>query len=355
MRIIKILILVLICGLSIVSCKENRAVKSYAFYHWKTDAAVTPAMSNRIANAASGKLYVRMFDLKVDKSNNAVLPIATIQIPKGFQEIVDSIIPVIYIKNEVFQHTDSNLENMDLLVDNIASKLKRLVYSGLNQHTITQVQIDCDWTDSTRERYFLFLKKLKSNAEFQSINQKVNAPQIAVSCTIRWHQVKYRERTGVPPVDHGVIMAYNVGNLANVDEHNSIINNEITTRYVERLKNYPLSYDIALPVFEWFVHYRNSRVTGIHSDIDMQTINAHTIPGLVTNNHLEVSKDFLWKGISFYKGDILRQESVSFEDLEELAQLIKQSTNQEYETIFYHINSTLLDTYTHDQLSQVSL
>ncbi len=330
----------------LTSCRDEQPQKSYSFYHWKTTLSNSDTIKDRLTNSGSNKLYLRMFDLQVDQSSNAVFPTATVQFGETYTIPVDTVVPVIYIKNEVFQHTDSSPEKMQALVANVASKLKRLIASNINDKIISEIQIDCDWSDTTQDRYFLFLRMIRNNAEWNSIADN----KLQLSCTVRWHQVKYRERTGVPPVDRGLIMAYNVGDLSNSEESNSIINNSTTQKYVSRLVDYPLEYDIALPLFEWIVQYRDGKLVGIHNQLEVALIESNSKTIAKTKNR-EVSTDFIDGDAYFYQGDLIRTETVKASDLEELARMIEDNSSREYGTIYYHINSPLAIKFTHEQLS----
>ncbi len=57
-----------------------------------------------------------------------------------------------------------------------------------------EIQIDCDWTERTRNAYFQLLTALKREPFLQG---KI------LSATIRLHQVKYVQRSGIPPADRG--------------------------------------------------------------------------------------------------------------------------------------------------------
>lgn len=344
-----IIAFLVICCLTI-SCERKTSSKSYSFYHWKTTLENSDAQNEVLQRSGGDRLYVRMFDLKVDPTRDQVLPVGTVQIPDSLTLMVQEIVPVVYIKNEVFSHPDSDEENLEILVENTTSKLARLLSWNLKNYTIKEIQIDCDWTDRTKERYFSFLQALKASDQFKGLGNEF-VPHL--SATIRWHQVKYRERTGVPPVDRGLIMAYNVGELASVEESNSIINNITTQQYVARLKDYPIGYDVALPLFEWYAQYRNNELVALINEIDSAVLNRIAQS---TGNHLyTISKEYASRDSYFYQDDILRKETVDFEKLKQLSVLIKKNSTREYRTIFYHINSPLLNEFTHNQLSQIVL
>ncbi|MGG2305049.1 hypothetical protein ACE4Z6_26875, partial [Salmonella enterica] len=93
-------------------------------------------------------------------------------------------------------------------------------------------QIDCDWTLGTKEKYFSLLKRIKERMA------------LPLSCTIRLHQVKYQAKTGVPPVDRGMLMYYNMGHVEGATETNSIYDPANADKYVSYVKDYPLPLDV---------------------------------------------------------------------------------------------------------------
>ena len=161
---------------------------------------------------------------------------------------------------------------------------------------------------------------------------------LKISATIRLHQIKFREKTGVPPVDKAVVMCYNVGELRDADETNSILNVEKTAPYLKRLNDYPLPFDIALPFYGWGALYRNGDFAGILNKNRLsENFERTDVEGIFTaTSDTYLDKTFV------YKGDLLRWETVPLEDLEALTKLIRNSTKRNYSLILYHINSTEL-------------
>ena len=86
--------------------------------------------------------------------------------------------------------------------------------------TAKVIQVDCDWTKGTAAIYFDLLNSLKAHYE--------------LDVTIRLHQIKYANDTGIPPVDHGTLMLYDTGDMSNMfansiltmDDGRSYISNE---------------------------------------------------------------------------------------------------------------------------------
>lgn len=337
----RIIFLLALCLISMVACdSKHPSGKDYSFYHWKSTYQPTQITNELIAQGGTLKEYIRFFDLVINENANKVFPVATIQFDKNVAFKAQEIVPVIYIRNEVFLHKDGSKENLQKLAKNTADKIKRIQNKYLIGKTaVKQIQIDCDWTDSTRDRFFQYLKELK-----------IQLPGYLMSSTLRLHQVKFKERTGVPPVDRVVLMAYNVGDLGNVQETNSIISNETTAQYIKTLSDYPLPYDVALPLFEWGVLYRDGKLIGLLKDVT-PTLLSSAFAKAEKENHYTATSDSYVNGVFVYKGDALRLETITKEKLEELSLMIKAASNTEYETIFYHINSPLTTKFSHEELS----
>jgi hypothetical protein len=338
------IIFFLACSLlGFVACDSKiSSGKEYSFYHWSTIYHPNEITNELIFRGGTFKEYVRFFDLTVNKNLDKVYPAATVQFDKNVKLLAQEIIPVVYISNEVFLHKEGNKKNLVKLAQNTAAKIKRIQNKHLiGKVAIKQIQIDCDWTDSTKDNFFEFLIALKKQL-----------PGYIISSTLRLHQVKFKERTGVPPVDKVVLMAYNVGDLGNVQEINSIISNKVTAQYLDQLEDYPLPYDVALPLFEWGVLYRDGKLKGLLRDLTPSLLESAFAKGEKENAYTAISDSYV-NGIFIYKGDDLRVETVNKDKLQELASMIKEASgsNSDYETIFYHINSPLTSKFSSDELS----
>jgi len=321
----------------IVSCETETNNSKYSFYHWKTNVKLTEQDKAHIQSGHSNTLYMRFFDLSYNTQQEEPLPVATVQFPKDFELSVDTIIPVVFIKNEVFKNL--TLDRSKSLATPLSEKIKRLFKNNFkSNHVLSEIQIDCDWSQSTKERYFAFLETLKDHFE-----------GIEISTTLRLHQVKYRENTGVPPVDKVVLMAYNVGDISNVEETNSIINNNTTKQYLERLNEYPLPYDVALPLFEWAILYRMNNAVAILNNYSKKEFEDNFTATQKLNVY-KATRDCYINSNFIYKDDVVRIETVSKNDLKELSDVIKGASTRPYKTIFYHIGSPLTFNFTSNDL-----
>lgn len=166
-----LLLLFVVC-----SCQSDKEV-DLSVYYWKTQYELTPKEVGFLEEHQVNKIYVRYCD--VGLKNDQPIPIAPIEWkikPLNIYEVV----PVIYIKNEVF--LKPNLDIQDLV-----RKLELYIHQ-INTKVGIQtkhIQFDCDWSLDSKEHFFEFLKQFK---------QQTNA---YLSATIRLHQIKYFEKTGV--------------------------------------------------------------------------------------------------------------------------------------------------------------
>lgn len=292
-------LIILVLLLLTASCGRKEPV-STAFYYWKTIYQPDNGRQELLAEVGSNTVYLRMFDIVWNDIRSQAMPNAIIKVEKPLTNI--RLVPVIFITNQTFTNidlaqTDSLARKAAFLVEALASK-----YS----FRFTQVQIDCDWTDSTRDKYFNFLKAYH---RYDPHN---------LSATIRLHQVKYRERTGVPPVSRGVLMYYNMGSLRAGQARNSIYNARDAERYLARLGSYPLPLDVALPLYSWTIQSRAGRIIQVYSKI--------TLPDLAQSENFEnngtvyrARRSFFLKGVYIKENDNFKAEETDIKLLNEAA------------------------------------
>ena len=215
------------------SCTEDNSDSKFSFYHWKANAEYTKPIAEALKTAKAKRIYLHYFDIENMNTSSyyddGIYPNYVIKnIDDEYKDF--EIIPTIYLTNSVLQN-----ENLD--IEELVKKIAKLTNQISVDHfktNFTKIQIDCDWTVSTRNQYFEILEGLNSYYE--------------VSATIRLHQIKFQEKTGIPPVKYGALMLYNVGDLKNVNQ-NSILESEIVEQYINNSSTYPLDLSIALPLF----------------------------------------------------------------------------------------------------------
>lgn len=322
------------------ACDQQHHVVTRGFYYWKTSFKLSHDEEQQLTNAGCTKLYLRCFDVVWNENTNRPQPVGILS-SRGNLPNTFSYVPVVFITQQVIARI--NTSELPALAENTANLLQQLA----TRHNITpnEVQIDCDWTATTRDRYFAFLELLKKQPFL--LNKKI-------SCTVRLHQVKYRKTSGIPPVDRALIMCYNVGNLKQPGSHNSIIDVALTKNYLDALDEYPLPADIALPIFSWCLHFRGGKLQGILRVITPDEVPANPAFTQRKKDLFVCRKDTLWQGYAFLSGDELRIEGPSLKNLLSVARFTsKKVRNDSLNVLFFHADSLTLAKFPVDDLKAV--
>jgi len=324
------------CLFSCNEKKEDRQVER-SFYYWKSVLNLAEFEKQKLDSLQVKTIYLKFFDVDWDEVTKAPVPVAKLQTTgntlKGFR-----VIPTVFITNACIQKTDA------LQTRPLAEKIMQLLKSIIRENnfdSIPEVQIDCDWTAATQKKYFSLL---------QHIKQLI--PHAKLSATIRLHQVKYMSKTGVPPVDRGLLMCYNMGNLKDPAAVNSILETAELKKYTGNLSRYPLKLDIALPIFDWKVLYRNNMYTGLIQHLPETAFN-HAF-SKKTGNRYVILKDTLLEGYDLRKGDMIRDEQSHIKEILAAAKTISlQLKNTQTRVSLYHLDSVILSKYKTHELESI--
>lgn len=304
----------------LASCSPSGKADT-AFYYWKQSFSLAKPQQEVLEKTAGHKLYLRFFDIKWNAKENRAYPEAVIH----FTQKINTwqVTPVIFITNQTFEKL--TLPGVDSLAEHTQRLLTKL--STDQQLNYQHVQFDCDWSLGTKDKYFHFLKT------FKAISHK------NLEATIRLHQIKYQIRTGVPPVDRGILMFYNMGKIsAKPEDPNSIYNAKDAANYISHLPKYLLPLDIALPLFSWSIHIRNGQVIQVYGKIGKSILsdvnNFETTP----DKHVfKAIRSFFTAGVYVKAGDLFKLEETDKELLGQAAeQLAKHLNKDEKRTIIYY-------------------
>lgn len=325
---------VIILMLCLVSCqKQDKPTMS--FYYWKTIFRLSENEKALLAQNNVKKIYLRYFDVSVNPDNNNPFPVGVIQFESPTKDL--TIVPVIYIKNEV-------MLNKFVEVKDLSSKITKLVaqINAKKGITVNEIQIDCDWTLNSRENYLKFVELFK------------NENRVTLSTTIRLHQVKYYEQTKIPMVDKGVLMYYNMGKIG-VDKSNSIYDKNIADNYLKSLRKYPLPLNAALPIFSNGIHIRSNNVMGLKSKIGEHELREDPNFVKITDNLYQAKHSNYKHGIYYLKGDLIKLELISEADLLEMAaDLSENMKTSPREIIFYDLDELNIKNYGKDIFEKIS-
>ncbi|HEV7331920.1 MAG TPA: hypothetical protein VGN63_12845 [Flavisolibacter sp.] len=305
-----------------------------SFYYWKTAFHLSPEEKETLQRLSVQQLYVKFFDVEWNSERAAPQPVAKSifrQAPPGGIRIT----PVVFLTQEPLQK--SSLAQLEQLAVNIASLLS--THAATNKLSLSnEVQVDCDWTACTKEQYFALLQALKKQPFFQN---KI------LSATIRLHQVKFRGRNGVPPVDRGLLMCYNMGNLRHPETKNSIIEAGELKKYSNHLNTYPLPLDIALPIFDWYVLFEGEQYKGLVRDFSPPA-------ELAKRERIHFTSDTIMHGYRFKKGQWLRHETSNTAVVKKCGELVAEKLKPEKRSvILYHLDQNTIANYTLHELESI--
>ena len=323
------------------SCQSKKVEMKLAFYHWQTHLSLSEIEKKYIADLGVAKMYPKFFDVDWDFNQEEAIALATISVSTELP-VELAIVPTVFITNRTLAQISA-----DQLSD-LAQKIKQKLIDRLilfPTHSIKEIQFDCDWTQSTKTKYFELLRLL---------NQSFAPEGIDLSATIRLHQIKYVQKTGIPPVKRGMLMYYNMGSVQEETTQNSILDNAIGAKYVNQLSRYPLPLDVALPLFQWGVLFRKDKMIKLLNQLSETALADSQRFTKSDKNHWEVIKSTYLNGVYLYKGDKIRLEKVEQDDLVAAASLLQQHLKAADRTIvFYHLDSTLVRGFEVENLKKI--
>ncbi|SOD17884.1 hypothetical protein [Pedobacter xixiisoli] len=321
----------------LIGCQQKREVNT-SFYFWKTVYQSNAVEQSYLRAAKSSKLFVRILD--VDRNlNGEIAPVAPIkfkdQIPADLE-----LVPVVFIVNDILKEVN------DVQIEKLAKNIVTFVDGKVKQAgkaSYAELQIDCDWTATTRLNYFALLEEIKKHVE-----NKV------ISATLRLHQLKNQEKSGIPPVDKVLLMCYNMGNLRKYGTQNSILEVKELEKYVDKnLGYYPMPTDIGLPLFSWAVVFRNQSYAGISKRLKFEDLQKESNFLKSTNGLYVVKTDLPEFGL--YKNDEIRFEASKFEDIKKSAVYLNQHlSNKPINLLFYHLDEPTLKNFKTHELEEIN-
>ena len=223
-----------------VACHDKRQLLSSrvrSVYYWSTTLNIDSTKTAFLRAHGISRMYVRYFDVVADASGRAV-PNATLNFATAMPHKVD-IVPTVFVMPECLRGDRKQLAS--LIVKRVLQKNETN-----DVKDVKEIQIDCDWTLSTRRLYNDFM---------QAMLDECHSRQLQLSSTIRLHQLAQTP----PPADRGVLMMYNTGDATDIRCHKPILDLHDAAPYLPYLKDYKLSLSAAYPVFTWRIQFRGGQ------------------------------------------------------------------------------------------------
>ena len=291
--------------------RAYNAEKHNSIYYWKTTFDISPTEMEFLKKHDIERLYIRMFDVAVEQNplseTKEVVPIATTKFVSEVPSNLE-IVPVTYITIDALRAMEG--EEYDFATLIVERLLAMSSYNNCGE--IKEVQIDCDWTSTTKDSY---------NKLCHCIRYSLNSKGIALSITIRLYQLQET----APPADRGVLMLYNTGALKNPDTTNSILNINDVEPYIKSQK-YTLPLDYAYPTFGWGVKFVNGKFASIVSEESRPTS----------------------------KEERIRHERPTSIEIIDVKRLVESKLGKpERGNIIYHLDDSQLKNYTDDEIAKI--
>ena len=282
-----------------------------SIYHWKTTFELDSTEVAFIGRHNIERIYIKMFDVSVEhnfiSSDYDPVPIATTKFVSAVPEGVE-VVPVVYVTIEALRVMEGSEAHFGQII--VERAMAMCNYNNLG--SISCLQIDCDWTGSTKKSY----DKLCAAAA-----KALKSQDKQLSVTIRLHQLS----ESAPPADCGVLMLYNTGALKNPKTRNSILDIADAKPYLKS-GSYPLPLAYAYPAFGWGVKFKDGKFEAI------------------------VSEDVKAEG----KGATIRRERASAAEILEVKTLVESALGKPANgNILYHLDDSQLKHYTDDEVLQI--
>lgn len=334
------------CLLFFGACQEKKVMEIHkSFYYWKTTFNWQEIDNNLVTKTLKiNKLYVHLFD--VDWQNGKAQPSGTLSFRDSLPQNL-AIIPTVFITQNVVLQLSANKDVHE--VDSLAKKIVIKVFNMLQRqqiNTINELQIDCDWTLKSQQIYFKLLQSIKKFAQLQQ-------PNMIISCTIRLYPMKYYKKMGIPPVDKGLLMCYNLSNPTVLSNENAILSYKNAKSYLSSLPDYPLPLDIGLPIFAWAVQFRNGKFLRLLHEIRYQDLlnsnNVSNFKSLDKNIYQAIQMTTL-NNYEIRAGDVLKIDEIQTQELQQTANLIYENLSydtkyQQMNLVLFHYDKEIIENY----------
>jgi hypothetical protein len=334
-------ILIAFMLLNLASCKKEKHDVIRSFCFWKTELSLDGKSDTLASDLKLKHFYVRYFDVDWNPYVNQAQPIASVRYI-DFGKTNAEFTPSVFITNDVV--LKSTKPQLDTLASRLYKKIKQIsekyfeesatayantiAYADYEnqkgterkmmdivplvakrkselQKSIHDILIDCDWSEKSKDNYFYLLEIIKSKF-----------PNYKIEATIRLWQYKYYEKSGIPPVDSGLLMCYNMTNPEDRKTENSIGTSNELGQYITHDK-YPLKLNIALPLYSWSLVFRGNQFKGILSNAFDYTKDSITFKKTDDNKYV-LQDDIRVGDIYLRNGDEIRLEKIADSELQDM-------------------------------------
>ncbi len=327
----------------LIGCKENHPI---SFYHWRTGFAPVGLDREFLQKTPQAKVYIKAFNLNWDPFNNTEKPTTVMKMKPDSLKFIDEVAFTLFVTDEAMR----NIPEVQLpaMAARTAFLLNRTLKSFRKNTdvTIKELQIDCDWSLKSRDKYFSFLEFMRKEAA------KIGFTEL--SATIRAHQVLNSKEFGIPPVDRGALMFYTMGTTANVGERISLFSDALDDTYLDALSEYPLHLDLVMPLSGWGVQYRDGNAIDLMPDLTPESLVATNCCAPLKGNLFVVDSAMYVNYNALNKGDEVYAAPFSESEVQASAEKLLDKLPDDARLILFHLENSLMEGVSTEALNKIA-
>lgn len=314
-------------------------------YYWKTEFRLDSIERNFIEQHDIRRLYLRFFDVVAEDNHTVspqwgkkdILPNATLKFIDSIPKSIIEVVPTVYITLDALKAIKG--KEFDAASKIVHRILNMVSYNEVPN--VSELQLDCDWTNSTDSIYFKLCTAVRDTLN------ALSGTDYVLSSTIRLHQLN----KAAPPVDYGVLMCYNTGSFKNPKTKNSILDYSDVEPYLRSTIKYPLHLDVAFPTYSWSLCYRDNKFLGI---LRADSIAHESITKEIENGLYQATANAQIGKTALRAGDYIRNETSDIGTILKVKSLIERRLQVEHRsTILYHLDSKHLKHYNTDEINKI--
>jgi len=343
-----LLILMVALLTTLVSMRKRTVTRGY--YYSENEIKKRGIDTGFIHELNIKRFYVRFLDVDGQLKGSGFKK-SKIQVDWSVFPEKSEIVPIIHIAPQTFRNLRSAQE-LKTLQDSLARELHAMADMKKTGFVFPEIQFDCDWTEDTRTSYFDFLKTFKEHLQtIIGISSKIRDAKI--SAVIRLAQIGHSATLGVPPVDRGILVSYNLGGFSLFSDKNKLFDLETVKKQLEGNTRYGLPLDLVLPLCSRGVVFRNDKFLCFIPELPISGVDS-----LVFLDKKEalyaVNRDTVCNGTSLKNGDVIRMEDISTDLLKQYARLTRKMIyGDSLNVAFFSLDTGSLRRYTRKELNEV--
>lgn len=315
-----------------------------SFYHSRTGFALSGKEKQFLEETAPNtKVYIRAFDLFWNAATLEEEQLAYMKIKPDSLKFIDEAVLTVFIDNHIFEKIQKR--DVIFLAARTALLLQRTraQFETSTNIILNEVQIDCDWTAETSERYFRFLNYMRTETERFNYNK--------LSATVRLNQIVNQAKFGVPPVDEAVLTFYNLSEKS----EDYVWNLQDSDKYKKALETYSLHLDVLFPIFGWGIQQRQEKSLSIINSLSEELIEASACCQKISENQYEAIQTMYLNQTYLYTGDQIALHQVTQEKTEQAAAwLADNMPTDTYRVIYYNLDNKILENYSFEDLQKIA-